>query len=154
MFSLQAQQQLLADKDFDRAMYAMKLVDEVLNCRCLFQLQKWSEENELPVPDKICGLLFYLDDAFADKESTTESLTTVIMEFGATTRAVQRAWQSNILNFYIWNDFLSKPPRLCNHCSCHCSNKECQLVSVYGSSDLTQTDRTVHATCQWSCYLR
>ena len=121
VFTAGTTQQILAGKDFDRAMYAinLKLVDEVLNGRFLFQFQKWPEGNELPVPDMVCGLLFDLDDAFADKESTTESLITVINKLDASIEwslvplleKYREHGRATSLTFTFWDDFLSKPPR-------------------------------------------
>ncbi len=57
-------QQMLAGKDFDRAMHGLKLVDETLTRRFLFQFHLWCERNGKVIPLLLQDLLANLDKAF------------------------------------------------------------------------------------------
>ena len=59
---------ILLGKDFDRAMYAMKLVDEVLHCRFFVQFNKWCEENHKTLPESIINELEDIEKYFSDLE--------------------------------------------------------------------------------------
>ena len=50
---------LFTGKHFDRGLYALKLVDEVLSSRFYLQFQIWCEERDIPIPPEMAT---YLDE--------------------------------------------------------------------------------------------
>jgi hypothetical protein len=61
-------QHILSGKDFDRALRALKLVDEALSCRFMHQFNQWRGERGMVIPDQFGQLLVKLDKSFSDEQ--------------------------------------------------------------------------------------
>lgn len=53
VFAAGSVEKILSGRDFDRALYALKITDETLNRRFLLQFKKWCENNKLTILDQI-----------------------------------------------------------------------------------------------------
>ncbi len=100
--------QILKGKDFDRALRAFKLVDEVLNARYLLNFKKWCEINNKTLPSTLSADLEELDlnlttskmhDVHLKVSENMEPLFVLLEEF----RIEGEARSSN---FRLWSDFL------------------------------------------------
>lgn len=115
VFAAGTVQQMLAGKDFDRALYGLKLVDEALCVRFLVQFQKWCKDKGEHVPQHVMDLLVQVNEAFetcADKSRCSQlvnelnadakdELLPIIERFRQDGRATSPT-------FKLWDDFLVK----------------------------------------------
>ena len=114
VFAVGTTQQILAGRDFDRAVYSLKLTDEVLNSRFLMNFQKWCEEKGIVIPNEVCALLESATDLVTVTEPVTHpnvitktmdsiklNILPLIQQFRIEGRSVSPT-------FRFWDDFLTK----------------------------------------------
>jgi hypothetical protein len=110
VFAAGSVRQILSGKDFDRALYAMKLVDEALNARLLLRFSEWCDHTGKQIPQQMTTFLDELDTAFTTNDAQLisetigelstaidESLLPILTEFGLEGREASST-------FKFWDD--------------------------------------------------
>lgn len=172
VFAAGSVQQILYGRDFDRALYAMKLVDEALNARLLSTFQEWCGRSSRKIPGVIAELLQELENHLQTKNEEAisetigklntaidEHLQPLLDEFRAEGRDASPT-------FKFWNDFLEKvlrPLKIFISSARHGFWEEqqsakaeflpYQLCTIYASHvtyDETNPSRCVEAVSRWS----
>ena len=115
VFAAGSVQQILSGRDFDRGMYALKIVDEALNMQLLQQFKQWCTKSEKPISQDLNTLLCNLEKAFSGDEdvpSIQETMSSLVEE--VTTNLLplleefRKEGQESSPTFKFWNDFLSQ----------------------------------------------
>lgn len=115
VFAAGSVQQMLSGRDFDRALYGLKIVDEALNTQLLQQFKKWCTETERPIPeDGLSTLLSNLEKAFSgatDVASIQETMVDLRKEitdnFLPHLEAFRKAGHETSPTFKLWDELLS-----------------------------------------------
>ena len=81
VFAAGSVQNILSGKDFDRAIRAMKLVDEALTRRFLLHFENWCTQNNRAIPEELSTLLTQLRESFSNMPGTPNILA-IIDELG------------------------------------------------------------------------
>ena len=107
-------QQILAGRDVDRAMYAFRLTDEVLNYRFVMQFRRWCEEKGVLLPsqlhDVLANMAFSFSSTEAEDPSSLLNLTkeSINMHLVPLLQKFINEGQHSSPTFRFWYDFLSK----------------------------------------------
>ena len=122
VFAAGTAQQILSGRDFDRGLYAMKLLDEVFNSLLLDEFGHWcrdrdiavlpelmrglqelQQENNCTSPDSVCGA------KLVDKltKAVDEHFCPLLEEFRIEGRGVSAT-------FALWDDFIKSTQRQCS----------------------------------------
>ena len=109
-------QHILSGKDFDRAVRALKIVDEALNNRFMHQFHEWCNQNGKPITEELTQHLSELHCLFGAEEQNEaaikqavdillELLRTTVEPLIAEFREVGRLKSPT---FRLWDDFLQR----------------------------------------------
>ena len=114
VFAAGSVQKIMSGGDFDRTLYAMKLVDEALTSRSLFRFSEWCERTGKQIPQHLSTLLEELDTVFAIQDEQVisgtigklsnvidECLLPILTEFRLEGRQASPT-------FKFWDDFLCR----------------------------------------------
>lgn len=111
VFAAGTTQQILSGKDFDRATYAMKLVDEVLTSQFLKNFSMWCEEKGVLMPNEVSELMDETTDHMTSAATdynvfmrTTESIKNNVLPLIEQFRSEGRAISPT---FRFWDEFLT-----------------------------------------------
>ena len=114
VFAAATSHHLLAGKDFDRGLYALKLVDEVLSKRFYLQFKLWCEENQKPMPTQMTAYMNEFADVLVAEDldklpNVFNKLNAVIdQELTPLLQQFRDAGRSTSPTFRLWDDYLQK----------------------------------------------
>lgn len=115
VFAAGTVQQILQGKDFDRGLYALKLLDEVLYCQFLHQFNVWCEKNNLAVSTKVLDQIFEVqhkcfgEDQQAQISATIEETCTVLEQcLLPLINKFREEGREASANFKFWDTFLHR----------------------------------------------
>ena len=111
VFAAGSTQQILSGKDFDRAIYGLKLVDEVLNSRFLLNFHKWCEQKGMNIPTEVAGLLRDLSDqmtlAATNSDIFTRTTESVKLNVLPLIQQFRNEGRATSPTFRFWDQFLT-----------------------------------------------
>ena len=113
VFAAGSVQNILSGKDFDRAIRAMKLVDEALTRRFLLHFENWGTQNNCAIPEELSTLLTQRRECFSNMPGTPNILA-IIDELGieVVTHIIplliefRTQGRATSTTFRFWDDFL------------------------------------------------
>ena len=113
VFAAGTVQQMLCGKDFDRALYGLKIVDEALTGRFLLHFKKWCDTKSKTLPPETETLLCGLDKAFGidgsqPYQTVQDVASTILPELQQLLGEFRAEGRSVSPNFALWDDFLRK----------------------------------------------
>ena len=107
VFAKLTAEHILSGKDFDRALRAILMIDEVLNRRFLLQFDKWAEKNSKHIPS---GLLQKIDQLDVENQSdeAEEVLEMIQSEILPAIEMFRSEGRSVSSLFRFWDDYLTE----------------------------------------------
>ena len=115
VFATGSVQRILAGKDFDRALYALKLIDEALSARLIVNFTEWCKSTATDLAPNVTELLQEMDQTLSNSGKNTvdkERLCAIIDKIGAEIQPQSDAFREHCRatspTFQLWDDFLFK----------------------------------------------
>jgi len=105
---------ILTGKDFEKAVFAMKVIDEALTKRLLIQFKKWCVVHGHVVPEELDGALADLSDSFATGNSRAIEAHMVNLQMIMSTEMLpllndfRTDGRESSPTFKFWDDFLKR----------------------------------------------
>ena len=115
VFATGSVQRILAGKVFDRALYALKLIDEALSARLIANFTEWCKSTATDLIPNVTELLQEMDQTLSNSGKNTvdkERLCAIIDKIGAEIQpqldAFREHGRATSPTFQLWDDFLFK----------------------------------------------
>ena len=108
---------MLTEKDFDRALWAMKRVDEALNNRFLVQFKRRCDKNGKTIPDILLQDIAKISEMFScsaavtteQKESVIEGIDEVVFQdLQDLLKELRQEGRSTSPTFQFWDDLITR----------------------------------------------